>query len=379
MRTPSEHVAIDGTTSWKVRYRRAGRQSSLTFYGPTGKADATKFCKLLDTVGVERALAFLGETAEAASPADLTLDQWAERYIRTRTGITDGTRETYTRIYRRAWHEALGHLPLRLVDRESIAAQVNVLSAMRADKTVRNSHGLLAAMMAVAATEGHITRNPCTGIRLPRRTAHETVEHRYLTHNEFEQLLDHIPTHYHPLVMLLIGSGMRWGEAEALTVADIDIARSTVRINKAIKWNPSTATRPVGPPKTPKSRRTLTLPVQTVSALVPLVDGRAGHERLFLAPRGGNLRHRTFYDTWKRSCEDSGLHPQPRIHDLRHTHVAWLVAAGVPLPVIQARLGHESIVTTIDGYGHLLPSLEAAAAAAATASLDGIKPSLLAG
>jgi hypothetical protein len=44
-----------------------------------------------------------------------------------------------------------------------------------------------------------------------------------------------------------------------------------------------------------------------------------------------------------------------RFHDLRHTHVAWLIAGGVPLPHIQARLGHESITTTIDTYGHLLP------------------------
>ncbi len=45
-----------------------------------------------------------------------------------------------------------------------------------------------------------------------------------------------------------------------------------------------------------------------------------------------------------------------RFHDLRHTHVAWLVAGGAPLPHIQARLGHESITTTIDTYGHLLPA-----------------------
>ncbi len=43
-----------------------------------------------------------------------------------------------------------------------------------------------------------------------------------------------------------------------------------------------------------------------------------------------------------------------RFHDLRHTHVAWLVAGGAPLPHIQARLGHESITTTIDTYGHLV-------------------------
>jgi integrase len=49
-----------------------------------------------------------------------------------------------------------------------------------------------------------------------------------------------------------------------------------------------------------------------------------------------------------------GLTKSPRFHDLRHTHVAWLIAGGTPLPKIQQRLGHESIQTTIDVYGGLL-------------------------
>jgi integrase len=359
-----------------VRYRLAGRQSSLTFYGPTGQADATKFCKTIDSIGPERAIAYLKGLDATVRASEITLDQWAERYIRNRTGITDGTREGYTRIYARAWHHALGNLPLRLVDRERIAAQVNVLSAARADKTVANAHGLLSAMLQVAVYDGHLPANPCKGIRLPRRTAHETTEHRYLTHAEFEQLFGHVPEHYRPLVMLLVGSGMRWGEAEALTVGDIDVAASTVRINKAVKWTLGQATRPVGPTKTPKSRRTIALPVQTVSALCPLVEDRRGVDRLFLAPRGGHLRHHSFYDVWMKACGRAGLHPRPRIHDLRHTHVAWLIAANVPLPVIQARLGHEKITTTIDTYGHLLPDLQAAAAHAASVALDGVRPSL---
>jgi hypothetical protein len=55
-------------------------------------------------------------------------------------------------------------------------------------------------------------------------------------------------------------------------------------------------------------------------------------------------------------CLRSRLCRRRHNHDLRHTHVAWLVAGGAPLPHIQARLGHESITTTIDTYGHLLPA-----------------------
>ena len=58
-----------------------------------------------------------------------------------------------------------------------------------------------------------------------------------------------------------------------------------------------------------------------------------------------------------------------RVHDLRHTHASWLIAAGVPLPVIQRRLGHESITTTVDRYGHLAPDSDVAVLAALDAQL----------
>ena len=50
-----------------------------------------------------------------------------------------------------------------------------------------------------------------------------------------------------------------------------------------------------------------------------------------------------------------------RFHDLRHTHASWLLAAGVPVHVVQARMGHGSISTTVDIYGHVLPASDAQA------------------
>ncbi|WP_396795470.1 tyrosine-type recombinase/integrase [Microbispora sp. H13382] len=43
---------------------------------------------------------------------------------------------------------------------------------------------------------------------------------------------------------------------------------------------------------------------------------------------------------------------------MRHTHVAWLISEGIPLAAIQRRMGHKSITTTIDRYGHLLPYVD---------------------
>ena len=66
------------------------------------------------------------------------------------------------------------------------------------------------------------------------------------------------------------------------------------------------------------------------------------------------------------------LTKRPRVHDLRHTHASWMIAAGVDLFVLQRRLGHESITTTTETYAHLLPDQQAAAAAAAGRALSGL-------
>ncbi|MGH1563095.1 tyrosine-type recombinase/integrase [Mumia sp. DW29H23] len=373
MASPEHRVhEASGTESWRVRFRIGGKQRSETFYA---ESTAEEFAALVNTLGAERALAYwLRETADPATP---TLDQWADRYLAALTGVTDGTRRTYARMYRKVWSPLLGSYPLDAISRETIQLAIAKLDPDWSDKTIRNHHGLLASMMNGAVVDKLIAGSPCKGVRLPRRTEHTVVEMRFLDHGEFDRLLGEVPAHYQPLVLTLAGTGMRWGEAEALEVADVDLAKRTVRITKAAKWDGSKAARDVGPTKTRRSRRTITLPPQVVAALAPLVSGRSKSDRLFLAPRGGPLRHRTFYDDWKPAVERAGLDPQPRIHDLRHTHVAWLIAQGVSLPVIQARLGHESITTTIDRYGHLLPDLQRAAADAAEAALAGVSLSAI--
>lgn len=371
MRTPKLHASKNGEPFWRVRYRRDGRDHALTFWGDTAEADATEFAGLVNTLGADRAVAWWNAHLDREDTG-MTLDEWFDRYVRALTGLTEGTRLTYERTYRRVWQKPLGAKPLAAILREDIAHVVNDLSERerKSDKTVRNAYGVISSCFKAAVRDGHLPVSPCLNIRLPRRTEHQDVEMRFLTHAEWADLAAALPTHYVPLFTMLIGTGMRWGEAEALTVADVVLEPNpVVRITKAAKWNASRATRDVGPTKTRKSRRTITLPPEVVDALLPLLN-RPGRDRLFLAPKGGELRHPKVYETWLRAVAQAGLAPRPRIHDLRHTHVAWLVAAGIPLPVIQARLGHENISTTIDRYGHLLPDLQLAAANAASVAMQ---------
>ncbi len=96
---------------------------------------------------------------------------------------------------------------------------------------------------------------------------------------------------------------------------------------------------------------------------------------LFTGVRGGPLDQPHFYEyRWQRAvalAQRNGLTKTPRFHDLRHTYASWLISAGVPLPEIQRRLGHESIQTTVDVYGGLLDQAGDLADAAIDAALLG--------
>lgn len=343
----------------RVRDPERGKYSSATF---ATRPEAERFVRDCNDRGVPWALAEHRRAKEVET--ELTLNDWAERHFASIPNVTPGTLITYRRIYARTWAPLLGHHRLSQLDREIIAKAVQQVPG--SDKTVKNAWGVLASMLKVAVADGHLTRSPATGIKLAVRSSHEKVEHRYLTEAEFWQVLADTPHYWRPLIAMLGGTGMRWGEAAALLVSDVSLERATVHVTKAEKWDASTSTRTVGPPKTPSGRRTITLPNEVIDNLEPVLTGRKRGERLFLPPKGGPLRHMTFYrDIWRRKSTAGLDDPKPRLHDLRHSHVAWLIAAGVPLPVIKARLGHEKITTTIDTYGHLLPDIQRAAADAA--------------
>lgn len=352
-------------TRYFVRVRDPRRQMTFSSRTFATEPEADRFCRDIAGRGAAWALDELDREAEGV--AELTLDQWAAVHFAALTKPSPSTKARYRRIYDAVWSPRLGHMRLSTIGRTDVAAALNAIDGK--DKTVKNAWGVLTHMFKMAVLDGKLAHVPTAGVELARRTAHEDVEHRYLTHDEWWRVLEATPEHWKPLVAMLGGTGMRWGEMAALTVADVDPVARTVKITKAERVDPDHPTSTiVGPTKSRRSRRTVTLPDEVVDFVRPLLD-RPRSARLFLPPRGGPLRHRTFYsDVWQKTIlERAALdEPRPRLHDLRHSHVAWLIAAGAPLPVIQARLGHEKISTTIDTYGHLLPDVQRAAADAAS-------------
>lgn len=370
MPTPKPYVSKDGVTTWQVRFRLGGIQTSLTF--PT-QHEADQFARDCEQRGTQ--WAWDNYQADEVAAAEMTLSEWAERHFKAMPHVSPATLENYKRDWERRWEPHLGHLKLSRITREHVTAALAKQEG--SDKTIENAWGTLSGIFKMAVLDGHLGRSPTAGVKLGTNTSHETTEHRYLTADEFMQVLDDTAPRYQPLAWTLGGTGARWSEATALTVADVDLDAAIIRVNKAWKRDRAAGRSYVGPPKTAKAKRTITLPNEVVNALDPLVDGRKRGELVFTNRNGDFVKHQPFYrEHWVKRCTKNLDEPRPRIHDLRHSHVAWLLASGVGLPVIQARLGHEKITTTIDTYGHLLPDLHVQAADAASRVFASAKPRL---
>jgi len=148
---------------------------------------------------------------------------------------------------------------------------------------------------------------------------------------------------------ILFFTGCRCGELLALTPSDFDFAKKTMRINKS--YQRLEKTDYITGPKTEKSNRVIVLPdflCNEIKDYISMLYKVNESDRIF--PITKSSLHRAM----KIGCKKSGV-KKIRIHDLRHSSVAYLIEMGFSPVAIAERLGHESIEITYN-YAHLYPS-----------------------
>lgn len=214
---------------------------------------------------------------------------------------------------------------------------------------------------------GLLTGTPCRGIRLPQV---EVTETRFLSPAEITQLADSIDPRYRALVLTAAYTGARFGELAALDLDHHEPLRRVIRIERTLSDVKGIVQ--IGEPKTRAAIRAITLPEWLVDVLAEhLARWPVGEIRhLFTSPEGGYLRATNFRRrVWKPAVVQSVGEPM-RFHDLRHSHVALLIQQGVHPAVVASRLGHTSVRTVLDVYGHLYEGLDRDAADALASPWD---------
>jgi len=249
-----------------------------------------------------------------------------------------------------------------------------------APKTVRIIHGIIRKALADAMRKGTVTRNVADLADPPKVHLGGSREMTVWSAAELREFLAGIEDNdWYVPIFIAANTGMRRGEVLGLTWRNVDLDAARLVISQQILSVEYEAS--VADVKTSNSRRTIDLDPRTVAVLKAwrkqqleqkMSTGQRGNDEfVFTHPDGGPIHPDLFSQSWQRLMRDSELRTI-RLHDLRHTHATILLKAGVPVKVVSERLGHSSPAFTMTVYQHVLPGMQADAAAAFSAAVFGI-------
>jgi integrase len=280
-----------------------------------------------------------------------------------------GTLDQYRIYVEKRIVPAIGQVVLQDLDAATLDRFYATLGTRLAPKSVRNTAIMLSGALSFAATRRRIRSNPAKDAEMPKA---ERKEMCYWTPDETRRFLRHVADDRLYALWFLVGTtGLRRGEALGLRWQDVDLDGGHLSVVQSLVVNGGAVK--VETPKTGRSRRSLSIPPSTLEALRRWRKLQI-EERLAWGPDyddsglvftrddGSRLDPRTVSRTFDRLVGSSGQR-RIRLHDVRHSYATAALRAGVSVKVVSERLGHKSVVITLDVYAHVMPLADEEAAA----------------
>lgn len=290
----------------------------------------------------------------------MTWGDWLPKWKALRT-VEEGTQTIDDQRIGKHLTPRWGDELLKDIEQNDVQEWVAELRETMAPTSVQKCYHLLSGSMKAARKAKLIIDNPCHDIDLPK--AGPSPE-RFLEDEEYAGLREPFDELDQLIIDVLIGTGMRMGEAQGLHKEHIDIKRKTI----SIEWAWDKAARRLKPPKDHEKR---VIPIgeslaKTLAAVIKrdglgqpapvrYVAGRSVRSGLLLAHTDGRPFDADNFGkrfqaasrvAWVGDGEEKRRLGKVRPHDLRHTYAGRLVRAGVPIQQVQKLLGHASLRTT---------------------------------
>ena len=314
-------------------------------------------------------------TGEWTDPVagQVKLEAYGEKWIAHRAGLRPRTIELYRWLLARHIAPRLGNVAVSGITPDMIRDwRASLLAAGVSQSATAKAYRLLRAMLATAADDRVIPRNPC---RIRGAGDEKPAERPVLTVDQVYELANRIKNpRYRALILLVTFASLRWGEAIALRRCDFDLAAGTVSVRRQyIELGTGHA---LGPPKSRASFRTVAIPAPIIEALAEHLDTYVDPDPaalVFTGPLGGLLRRGNFRrDTgWLAAVTAIGA-PGLHFHDLRHTGNTLAAQAGSSLADLKARMGHDSAHAALI-YQHATTEADRNIAAALARRIEGAR------
>lgn len=235
----------------------------------------------------------------------------------------------------------------------------------------------LGSILSDASERGLATRNPVRDIRSSRKGRDRRQEKRQRgklvvgvdipTRSEIKALVAALEGNWRPLLVTAIFTGMRSSEIRGLRWQDVNFKKSEIHVNQR-----ADQFKEIGPTKSEAGVRTIPVPPVVIAALREhKLRQPPGFDLVFANPDGeprshANIVNKGLKPAMIRAGVTVGEGPDIEakytgLHALRHFYASWLInrkedgGLGLPVKMVQERMGHSSIVMTMDTYGHLFP------------------------
>lgn len=301
----------------------------------------------------------------------LTVNEYLDRWllVAAKPRLRSRTFDDYEGYLSRYVRPAIGHRQLAKIKPLDIQAiYTSMTNEGLSARTVRYTHAILASALKQAVKWQILHHNPASMIDLPKS---QRKEMSVLSVEDCASFLKAAKGDKWEVVFsIAISTGMRPEEYLGLQWKDINLNDGTVTIQRVLVWNRKGGGWVLEEPKTAKSRRSIPLSASVVQELA-VHRKKQLEERLKLGPayqnfdfvfateigtpiQTSNLTRRHF----KRILKKARLPSSIRLYDLRHTCATLLLLSNTSPKVVAERLGHSTVVLTLDTYSHVLPTMQ---------------------
>lgn len=244
-----------------------------------------------------------------------------------------------------------GNKPINKITATDIRSWQNKILSMNYKATyIKTLHNQVSAILNFAVKYYKLPNNPARQAGSIGKKNAQAM--KFWTLEQFKKFIATFPPDSicYVVFSILFYTGIRSGELLALTPNDFSVEKKNLSINKT--FTRINSKNIITPPKTEKSNRIIALPNFLVKILNDYIENTpyiTPTDRLFPFTKSW------LYKYIRKGAAAAGIEPI-RVHDLRHSHASLLIEMGFSPLLIQERLGHEDIKTTLQTYSHLYPA-----------------------
>lgn len=348
-------------------YNENGKPKMITVYGKTEAEAKRKLKEKIKLINSD------GLILQNNTIKNITVEEYCTNWL-TNVKVNELKPSSYDRkelTLSNQVYPSIGMLQLSQLSIDDVQEMINQLKRKELSySSIKKAYEAINECCKYAIIRGDLQKNPCTGVTLPKNLKHQDGDIKFYTEKQVESLLKQATIKYNNGknkyrlgygIQLLLYTGLRIGEALALTWEDVDIQNKTIRVNKNLKQvknrddNQSVYKIIIqNSTKTNSGTRIVPLNNKSIEALKQIKEITGQYKYVFSTDTGNNVSARTCDRMFRKIQENCGFKEIYGVHALRHTFASLLFKKGVDVKTVSEILGHKDVSVTYNTYIHLI-------------------------